>query len=284
MTEQVEIVSDFELVGELQTEQATEVVDEQQEVDQQEPEQEEQQEYELTIEDTEASPASDVEQDDIEIPEDAPNWAKQLRQGYKELARENKRLKTQQAHSAVSYEPEVFNEPYPELEDEDVAFDTAKHRQKVLAWTEKKAQFDEKQRAKKAEVEQVQVVYNQKLQDYESKKQSMLQRFPDFQAAEQAAAELPVVVQNAAIMYAADPAAFVLAVGRNKEVRDKLAKLQNDPVALGVEIERLNRAVKVGPKPKPAIEPAPTVKAPTGKPMDADEKRFRSAFPDAKFS
>lgn len=287
MQEQVETTDDFVVVGEEQQVQEVETaeVDEHQDVEQAEvAESAESDELELVI-DEEASPASNVEQDDIDIPDDAPNWAKQLRQGYKDIARENKRLKAQQAQPAADYEPDVFNDPYPELEDSDVAYDTAVHRQKVLAWTEKKAQFDKKQESKKAEFEQIQARYNEKLSDYQSKKVTLQKQFPDYDKAEAVVInELPRDVQNTILLYADDPSLIVLAAGRNKDLRDKLTKLQNDPVALGKEIGRLESKVKIAAKPKPTIEPAPTVKAPAGKPIPADEKRFREFLPDAKFS
>lgn len=288
MQEQVETVDDFVVVGEEQAEQEVEsvVVDEHQEVEEtEEAESTESEEPELVIEDEEASPASDVEQDDIEIPDDAPNWAKQLRQRQKELARENRQLKTQQQQSAAQYEPEVFNEPFPELEDPDVEFDTEKLKAKVLSWTEKKAKFEASQSSKKAEFEQMQARYSERLTDYQSKKVTLQKQFNDYDKAEAAViSEVPRDVQNAILLYAEDPSLIVLAAGRNKEVRDKLTKLQNDPVALGVEIGRLSKMVKVSSKPKPTIEPAPTVRAPAGKPIPADEKRFRELLPDAKFS
>jgi len=288
MQEQVEPIDDFVVVDqEPQTQEAeTAEVDEHQDVEQsEEAESAEGEELELVIEDTEASPASTVEQDDIEIPDDAPNWAKQLRQRQKELARENRQLKTQQQQAAAQYEPEVFNEPFPELEDPDVEFDPAKLKAKVLNWTDKKAKFETSQSSKKAEFEQMQTRYSERLTDYQSKKVTLQKQFTDYDKAEAAViSEVPQTVQNAILLYADDPSLIVLAAGRNKEVRDKLTKLQNDPVALGVEIGRLSKMVKVSSKPKPTIEPAPTVRAPAGKPIPADEKRFRDSFPDAKFS
>lgn len=287
MQEQVEPIDDFVVVDQAPQTQEVESaeVDEHQDVEQAvEAESAEGEELELVIEDTEASPASTVEQDDIEIPDDAPNWAKQLRQRQKELARENRQLKTQQ-QQAAQYEPEVFNEPFPEIEDPDVEFDPAKLKAKVLNWTDKKAKFETSQSSKKAEFEQMQTRYSERLTDYQSKKVTLQKQFTDYDKAEAAVInEVPQTVQNAILLYADDPSLIVLAAGRNKEVRDKLTKLQNDPVALGVEIGRLSKMVKVSSKPKPTIEPAPTVRAPAGKPIPADEKRFRELLPDAKFS
>lgn len=286
MQEQVEKVDDFQFVGDEPQAQEVEAV----EVDEQDVEQTEEaasaegEELELVIEDAEASPASTVEQDDIEIPDDAPNWAKQLRQGYKELARENKKLKTQQQQAVAQYEPEVFNEPFPDIADADVDFDTDKLKAKVMSWSEKKAKFDNSQSSKKAEFEQMQNRYNEKLSDYVTKKEVLQKQFSDYDKAEAAViSEVPQNVQNTILLYADDPSLIVLAAGRNKEVRDKLIKLQNDPVALGKEIGRLESKVKIAAKPRPTIEPSPQVKAPAGKPLSPDEKRFREMFPDAKF-
>lgn len=239
----------------------------------------------LVIVDEEESPTSEDEED-VEVPEDAPNWAKQLRQRQKELARENKALKQAQAQAAAPvYEPEAFTEKEPELEDDGIDYDTAKFKAKYQEWTQKKADFERKQEGKRAEFEQLQSRFNERLADYSVKKTEVSQRFKDYDEAEKVViSEVPQAVQNAILLYAEKPELIVLAAGRNKELRDKLAKLQSDPVALGVEIGRLNKAVKLGDKPKPKVEPTPQVKAPAGKPPSPEDARFRQMFPDAKFS
>ena len=240
----------------------------------------------LIIADDEESPTSEEDEDDVEVPEDAPNWAKQLRQRQKELARENKALKQAQAQAAApAYQPESFTEKEPELEDDGIDYDAAKFKAKYQEWTQKKAAFEAKQSEQRAEYEQLQSRFNERLADYSVKKTEISQRFKDYDDAEKVViSEVPQAVQNAILLYAEKPELIVLAAGRNKELRDKLAKLQSDPVALGIEIGRLNKAVKLGDKPKPKVEPTPQVKAPAGKPPSPEDARFRQLFPDAKFS
>lgn len=260
-------------------------VDEQPDADHSEETTEESEET-LLIGDDEVSPASDADEGSSEedsLPEDAPNWAKDLRQKYKEAARELKQLKAEKTQAPkAEFVPDVFNEPMPDLEDSDVDYDKEKLAKKMASYLERKNQHEAKQAQAKAEQEKLVEQYQVKLSDYNERKQKVAAKFPDFAKAEQKVIDsVPIAAQNALLMYADSPELIVLAAGRSSEIRAKLASLANDPVALGVEIGKLSKMVKAAPKAKAVVTPTPQIKAGSTKPVSADESRFKNMFPDA---
>lgn len=238
----------------------------------------------LLIGDEEASPASSAEQgSDDEIPEDAPNWAKNLRHQYKELVRENKQLKQSQAvaQQPVSVTAE-FTEKMPDLEDPDVDWDKDKLAHKMAAYFTKKREFEESQKQQAVEAEKIQQAYQVKLSEYNERKNSVAKKFPDYATAEKNVIDsLPLAAQNAVLMYAENPELIVLAAGRKPEIMKRLTELSSDPVALGVEIGKLSKMVKSAPKAKSTIAASPQVKAGSVKPSSAAESKFKNMFPDA---
>ena len=286
MTEQVENIQqekdEYELVAassapeQAEAEQPIEEVEQPEEV-----EQADEVDEVLLIEDDEVSPTSDAEPDSEELPEDAPNWAKKLRQQYKEVVRENKQLK-QQSQPQAAFVADEFTEPEPT--EEDVDYDIPLLKKKYAEWLSRKNAHAEQQKAAKAEAEALQAQYSEKLNTYNERKQTVAKKFADYDKAEKTVIDtVPVQVQNAILMYSDAPELLVLVAGRKPEIRERLTKLANDPVALGVEIGKLSKSVKSAPKPKAQVAATPQVKAGSVKPKSADERRFTERFPDAVF-
>ncbi len=278
MSEQVDSIE----IDEVETVEEVEQVEVEAQAD--EPAELEETEEALLIGDDEVSPTSDAEQgSDDEIPEDAPNWAKNLRQQYKELARENKQLKQAQA---VAQQPvqavAEFSEKMPDLEDTDVDWDKDKLAQKMAAYFTKKREFEESQKQQSAEVEKLQQAYNVKLSEYNERKTKVASKFPDYATAEKNVIDsLPLAAQNAILMHADNPELIVLVAGRKPEIMKRLAELASDPVGLGVEIGKLSKMVKSAPKVKASVSATPQVKAGSTKPVSASESKFKNMFPDA---
>lgn len=287
MTEQVENIQqekdEYELVAASSAPEQAEAEQPIEEVEQ--PEQAEQADEVdevLLIEDDEVSPTSDAEPDSEEdLPEDAPNWAKKLRQQYKEVVRENKQLK-QQSQPQAAFVADEFTEPEPT--EEDVDYDIPLLKKKYAEWLSRKNAHAEQQKAAKTEAEALQAQYREKLNTYNERKQTVAKKFADYDKAEKTVIDtVPVQVQNAILMYSDAPELLVLVAGRKPEIRERLTRLANDPVALGVEIGKLSKSVKSAPKPKAQVAATPQVKAGSVKPKSADERRFTERFPDAVF-
>jgi len=288
MTEQVEQQADAGDWVEVGAE--VEQVEEVQEQQEAEPEQQDEQsddELQLTIDGEAVTPTAD--EDDVEVPDDAPDWAKNLRTKYKETARKAKELEKQLQHTAQpevkASEPELKERPMPKLTDPDINFDEDLLYEKTVQWNQHNIKI-EAQKAKQAAAEAEQKVEAQKTYErYGESKQQVLKVAPDYEMAEQAVvAALTVPAQNVILQLASNPAAVVLAVGRNPALLKELASLQSNPLKLAARIGELNKSVYLAPKPKPQFGADPKVKASSTKPPSAEDAKFNSAFPDATFN
>lgn len=283
-TEQEQAVqpeSDWVFVGEdEQAKPEQEQVEAQEETEQEESSEES--ELTLVIDGEEVSPTSD---DEVELPDDAPNWARDLRHKYKETVQDAKALKQQleQYQSAPKQaEPELKERPKPTLESCD--FDTDKYEADLSAWADEQVQV--KAQKSKAESEQAELKrqFEAKQADYIAKKQTISKSAPDYQQAEsKVLASLSIEAQNQLLMYADDPAAIVLALGRNDGLLKIVSELQKDPFRLAVKIGELNKSAKFAPKAKQSFSTEPKVKASITKPQSEADARFSRSFPDAEF-
>lgn len=275
--------SDWVEVGASAFEQADEEVEQVEESEQQDAEHEEaSDELELVI-DGEAVPPTAEDDDDVPMPDDAPNWARELRQKYKELAKENKQLK--QSVPQVDPEKPVVVQPMPKPTLEACGWDENVFASKMDEYAEN--QIALKLQAQQAEAEK------QKQQDelsglqrkYTERRNAVMKQAADYESAE--AGFVGAIGEQAQLLvlkYAKDPAAVVLAAGRNKALLQELQQIQHDPLALAAKIGELNRTATFAPKTKPQFKAEPSVKAHNSKPPSAADARFNSMFPDAKFS
>lgn len=237
---------------------------------------------ELVIDGQAVSPAADA---DVNVPDDAPNWAKELRTKYKETARKaaelEKQLQQQKQHET---EPEIQDEPMPTMDDPDVSWDPELLAKKMAVWAKKQTVIEQQKEAKKA-AEQAELAELQKsVERYHQKKAEIVAKAPDYSSAEDKVKNsLSVQAQNVLLDVADNAAAIVLAAGRNDSLLQELVALQSNPVKFAAKIGALNKSVGFAPKPKQQFEPEPKTKAAVTKPQSADDARFSAAFPDAKF-
>lgn len=281
MTENVEQqadAGDWEEVG-AEVEQVEEVHEQQDE--------QSDDELQLTIDGEAVTPTAD--EDDVEVPDDAPDWAKNLRTKYKETARKAKELEKQLQHTAQTEvkaaEPELKERPMPKLTDPNIDFDEDKLAAELETWTQERIKiFEQKSKREAAEAEQAKEA--EKINErYVQSKAQVMKQAPDYEQAEKAAiSSLNQFAQMAIMDLSANPAAVVLAVGRNPALLKELASLQSNPLKLAARIGELNKSVSLAPKPKPQFGADPKVKASSTKPPSADDAKFNNAFPDAKFN
>lgn len=259
-----------------------EEVEQVEESEQQDAEQEEaSDELELVI-DGEAVPPTAEDDEDVPMPDDAPNWARELRQKYKELAKENKQLK--QSVPQVEPEKPVAVQPMPKPTLEACGWDENVFASRMDEYAEN--QIALKLQAQQAEAEK------QKQQDelsglqrkYTERRSAVMKQAADYESAESGfVSAIGEQAQLLVLKYAKDPAAVVLAAGRNKALLQELQQIQHDPLALAAKIGELNRTATFAPKTKPQFKAEPSVKAQNSKPPSAADARFNSMFPDAKF-
>lgn len=238
-------------------------------------------ELELVIDGQAVSPTAD---DDVNVPDDAPNWAKDLRTKYKETARKAAELEKQLQAKAEQSAPEPELEELPEPELADFDFDEAAYKVALKDWAKKQLIVEQKkadaEARQAAELEEI----NTAKAKYDSDRAKVVNSAPDYQAAEQAVVDTLSVPAQVMIMQLADNAAsIVLAAGRNKALLAELKSLESNPIKLAAKIGSLNKSVGFAPKVNQQFEPEPKTKAAVTKPQSADDARFSAAFPDATF-
>lgn len=260
----------------------TEAVEQVEEVEAEAAATEESDDVELVIDGQAVSPTAD---DDVNLPDDAPNWAKELRTKYKETARKAVELEKQlQQAKPAEAEPEIKERPMPELTDPDIDFDTDKLKAALADWTKEQIALERQKSTKEQSQKAEQQELDQAVQRYNNDKVKAAAREPDYQQAESAVVEALSIPAQAMIMQLADNAAsIVLAAGRNKALLAELKALESSPIKLAKRIGELNKSVGFAPKVKQPFKPEPQARAATSKPQSASDARFSAAFPDAEF-
>ena len=124
------------------------------------------------------------EEDEPDVPEEAPGWAKKLREVSEDRRRENRELKKRLAEveakaAPIEVEPELGKEP--DLEDFD--YDTDAFKTAWRKWDADAKAVETRKANKQREVEQAQEVWQTKLSSYQEGKKKL--RVPDFEEAEE---------------------------------------------------------------------------------------------------
>lgn len=230
----------------------TDVVEDQQ---QQEPEDGE---LVLEIDGVEVTPASDEDvSDGVEVPEDAPTWAKDLRHKHKENAkalkqkeREAEELKQrlaqlesvqrqpaqQQVQSPVADIP-----PRPTLADHD--WDEEAHAAALDQWYGKKAEAEHR----KAQQQQQAAAQNQAVQSLVDSHKAKIEELkaPDFHdAAARVGAKIPPELQLVILRTAENSARFVYALDKSPDLLKQVSAIQ-DPIELAATVARLEAKIQV---------------------------------------
>jgi hypothetical protein len=195
--------------------------------------------------------------DEIDLPEEAPGWAKKLRETaedrrkrLRELEKENRDLKAKAA--PVVEEPDLGKEP--DLEDYD--YDTDAFKTAWRAWDAKAKEVEQRKDAKRKEAEEAQERWQAKLNGYEEGKKRL--RVPDFEEAEDLVQGMFDQTQQGIIVHGAkDAAVLAYAIGKNPEKAKELAAIK-DPIAFAFAVSKLEEQVKVSTR-KPSAKPEGTL-------------------------
>jgi len=198
-------------------------------------------------------PAGDDDAEPLDLPDDAPKWAKRTREIAMERWRENRDLKRKLAEleakaAPVVEEPELGKEP--DLEDFD--YDTDAFKTAWREWDAKAKEVEQRKDAKRKEAEQAQEAWQAKLNGYEEGKKRL--RVTDFEEAEDLVQGLFDQTQQGIIVHGAkDAAVLAYAIGKNPEKAKELAAIK-DPIAFAFAVSKLEEQVKVSTR-KPTAKP-----------------------------
>lgn len=216
------------------------------------------------------------EADELSLPEEAPKWAKGLRETaeerrkrIRELERENRELKARAA--PVEEELELGKEP--DLEDFD--YDTDAFKTAWREWDAKAKEVEAKKDAKRKEAEQVEQAWQAKVQGYQEAKAKL--RVADFEDAEEVVQTMFDQTQQGLVVHIAkDAAVLTYAIGKNPEKAKELAAIK-DPIMFAVAVGKLEETVKVFSTRKPAAKPetSPTSTARGSSSLDNHLERLR---------
>jgi hypothetical protein len=178
----------------------------------------------------------------------APDWVRKLREENREL----KRFKKEAEQQRVAEKTVADIGPKPTLEAMD--FDQDRYDVELLAWHEKKrAQDAQAAKAREAQ-DALEREYQAKQQSYAKDKEGLKTKAKDFDEAEDVVKSALSELQQAVLLQAADnPSVMVLALGRNLERLNDLAKIA-DPVKLAAAIAKLEVKLSVTTRKPPPAE------------------------------
>ena len=226
------------------------------EVEQDEPEQVEQPEPVVAEEPAEPEELQVIiEGEDPEPePERAPEWVRELRKSHRELQKKVREYEDREKSVAA---PTLGRKP--ELNDDDIDYNTEKYDAALSAWLRQKDKFEAAKREQEKAQEEQQKSWNAKLENYGKAKADLKAR--DYDDAEAVVQEAMSVTQQGIVLQGAEnPALVVYALGKNPKRAKELAAI-TDPVKFAFAVAKLESQLKVTPKAKP---PAPEKTVPTG--------------------
>lgn len=209
------------------------------------PDQEEPQDDEIEISIKGDAPSPEVE---TEQEQPAPSWVRELRKKNRELERQNRDL---QSRLTTPIETKPIDVK-PKLEDFD--YDTEQFTAALDVWMQSQHKKAAEEAKRKAEEEEVNKAWAEKLKAYETAKESI--KVKDYDRYEQVVEETFSQIQQGILLEASDnPAYVVYAIGRNPDRAKKLAEIKN-PIKLAAEIAKIEKDLivtnkKLTPPPPP---------------------------------
>jgi len=205
--------------------------------------------------------------------ERAPEWVRDLRKQYREEKRRTKELeqKLAQVSGAAPKAVELGKKPTLEAAD----YDTDRYEKELAAWYEQKRSYDEAEAKRRAEHENVEREWKQKLESYQTAKAGLKVR--DYEDAEEVVQDNLSVTQQGMILQGAEnPALLVYALGKNPQRAKELASIK-DPVKFAFAVAKLETQLKVTSR-KATSKPEPKISG-TGRPsgtVDSTLDRLRA--------
>lgn len=192
----------------------------------------------------------DAPDEEEEVPEGAPEWVKGLRQSNRDQKKKIKELEAREAERVTAKERVELGEK-PKNEDYDFN-ELEKYETDLIAWHDRKRKLDADKQSVIEEEEASDKRYNDKLTAYNNNKKAL--KVNDFDEVEAVVtSKLSKQQQGIAIHGLEKPELFMLAVGKNQKVLDRLAAI-TDPIVYAVEIGMIYSKMKTTSRRSPAPE------------------------------
>ena len=207
----------------------------------------EDEEFVITVGDEDPKPSEDDEFNG----KPAPTWVKDLRKQSREDKKRIKELEAQLQKSQPTEKPIEIGVK-PKLSDFD--YDEDKFEQAVEQWHERKRQVEQQQESQRAEEEKAQQAWQQKMQIYEERRQSVAAKVRDFEEVEEAAKDKLSPTQQGILIHAADnPELIMYHLGKNLAKAKELSEI-TDPIQFAFAAAKLDAQMKIQTR-KPATQP-----------------------------
>lgn len=178
----------------------------------------------------------------------APEWVRKLRKDTAEKSKRIRELETKLAElSGAEKKPALGDKPTLE----GCGYDEQKFDAQLASYYERKRAVDDEAAKAKAEEEEHQRAWQQKLESYGRAKSEL--RVADYEEAEIAAQEVFSTTQQGILINGADnPAVLVYALGKDPERAKKLAAIK-DPVKFAFAVAKIESQLKVQPRKQPPL-------------------------------
>jgi len=202
-----------------------------------------------------AEPTGDVafmfdgeEPGDVDLPENAPNWAKALRERQRDDARRARELERENRELKAKL-PSPANEIGPKPTLESCGYDEDEKDRQLIEWHERKSKADRDAEAKAEAARKAQEAWADRVTTFESKGKEQVQGFADKVAAvaDHFGGDEQGNIAKAILIYANDPR-LVDALNASPATLAKLVALKNDPTALAIAVGELKGKIKAMPR------------------------------------
>lgn len=182
----------------------------------------------------------------------APHWVKELRREAKEGKRRIKELESQLSQNQKPQE--VVLGEMPKLEDYGYNEDDPEYKKAIENWAEQKVKLNDQERKKQAEQENATKAWQEKLSNYEVKKNAVKTKVRDFDEAEELAREVLNETQQGILIHGAkNPELIIYHLGKNPEKAKELAGIK-DPIQFAFAAANIDAQIKVQTR-KPQTNP-----------------------------
>lgn len=207
----------------------------------------EDEEFVITVGDEEPEPS---DEDDFSG-KPAPTWVKDLRKKEREARKRIKELEAQVQQAKPADKP-IEVGAKPKLSDFD--YDEDQFESAVEQWHERKRQVEQQQASKRAEEEKAQQAWQNKMQSYEERRQTVAAKVRDFEEVEEAAKDKLTPTQQGILIHAAEnPELIMYHLGKNPNKAKELAEI-TDPIQFAFAAAKLDSQMKIQTR-KPATQP-----------------------------
>lgn len=180
----------------------------------------------------------------------APQWVKDLRRKTKEGERRIKELESQLSQNQKPQEVVLGEKPTLES----VGWDSEEYETKLAEWYEQKRSHDDQERKKQAEQENATKAWQEKLSNYEVKKNAVKTKVRDFDEAEELARDVLNETQQGILIHGAkNPELIIYHLGKNPEKAKELAGIK-DPIQFAFAAANIDAQIKVQTR-KPQTNP-----------------------------